>query len=358
MRKIVHVDMDAFFAAVEQRDHPELRGLPVAVGGAGDRGVVMTASYEARRYGVGSAMPMAHARRRCPDLVIVPPSFEAYHAASRAIRSIFGRYTDLVEPLSLDEAFLDVTHPLRSPPSATLLARAIRDDIRRETGLTASAGVANGKFIAKVASGMQKPDGLTVVRPEESLAFVAALPIERFFGVGPKTAERMHALGIRSGADLRERGHAELVAHFGKAGGFLYRIARADDERPVVPDRERKSIGAERTFERDVHDDARILSELEKVCDTVAERLVRSLLAARTVTLKVKYRDFKVVTRSHTPRTPVASLDDLWSVARSLALDVDRPAGAVRLVGVSVRSLLPRAERVVQPRLVFDAAPP
>jgi DNA polymerase IV len=355
MRKIVHVDMDAFYAAVEQRDRPKLRGLPVAVGGAGERGVVMTASYEARRFGVGSAMPMAHARRLCPDLVIVPPSFDAYHEASRAIRAIFHRYTDLVEPLSLDEAYLDVTHPLQGPPSATILARLIKAAIRDETGLTASAGVANGKFLAKVASGMHKPDGLTVVRPEEAEAFVAALPIERFFGVGPKTAERMRSLGIHTGADLRRVERAELEARFGKAGTFLYRIARADDPRPVVADRERKSIGAERTFERDVENVALLEEALGRICDVVLERLERSALAARTVSVKIKYRDFRVITRSHTPVSPVTRRDDVWPIARSLAFDAPRPPGSLRLLGVTLSRFLPRAERVVQPALAFFA---
>ena len=357
MRKIVHVDMDAFYAAVEQRDRPELRGLPVAVGGTGDRAVVMTASYEARRFGVGSAMPVAHARRLCPELLVVPPSFDAYAEASRAIRAIFHRYTDLVEPLSLDEAFLDLTHPLRGPPSATLLARAIKAAIAAETGLTASAGVAAGKFIAKVASGMHKPDGLTVVRPEESEAFVAALPIERFFGVGPKTAERMKALGIHTGADLRTFSEVDLEERFGKAGRFLYRIARGDDPRLVVPDRERKSIGAERTFERDVVDVDGLTAALGRVCDVVAERLVRADLAARTVSVKVKYHDFRVITRSQSPVNPVAGRDDLWPIALALLFEAPRPPGALRLLGVTLRGFLPRGERVVQPGLGFETHP-
>jgi DNA polymerase IV len=353
MRKIVHVDMDAFYAAVEQRDHAEWRRRPLAVGGGSERGVVMTASYEARAFGVRSAMPTAQALRLCPELLVVPPRFEAYHEASRAIRAIFGRYTDLVEPLALDEAFLDLTEPLQGPRSATLLARAIKDDIVRETGLTASAGVASGKFLAKVASGVQKPDGLTVVLPEEAEGFVAALPIERFFGVGPKTAARMKGLGIHSGADLRRLAEEELVAHFGKAGGFLYRIARADDPRPVVPDRERKSIGAERTFASDLVDPDALARELRHVCDVVAARLERHEWAARTVTVKVKYRDFSVVTRARTPVTPVAGAEELWREAYALAFESTRPPGPLRLVGVSVSRFMSRSERVEQPRLDF-----
>jgi DNA polymerase IV len=357
MRKIVHVDMDAFFAAVEQRDHPDWRGLPLAVGGAGERGVVMTASYEARRFGVGSAMPTAHARRLCPELLVVPPSFDAYREASLAIREIFHRYTDLVEPLALDEAFLDVTQPRQGPPSATLVARAIKSAIVRETGLTASAGVASGKFVAKVASGMRKPDGLTVVRPEETEAFVASLPIERFVGVGPKTAARLRSLGIRTGADLRRCDPEDLAERFGKAGRFLYQIALGDDPRPVVPRRERKSIGAERTFERDVDDDAELSATLARVCEVVAVRLADGELAARTVTVKVKYRDFRIITRSASPPTPVVDGAELWPIARALAFDTPRPAGPVRLLGVSLSRLLPRAERVVQPGLPFGAPP-
>jgi DNA polymerase IV len=353
VRKIVHVDMDAFYASVEQRDQPAWQGRPLAVGGGSERGVVMTASYEARAFGVRSAMPTAQALRLCPDLLVVPPRFDAYHEASRHVRAIFSRYTELVEPLALDEAFLDVTEPLQGPPSATLLARAIKAAIRAETGLTASAGVAHGKFLAKVASGMQKPDGLTVVLPEDAEAFVAALPIERFFGVGPKTAARMRGLGIHTGADLRRLAEPKLVEHFGKAGAFLYRIARADDARPVVPDRERKSIGAERTFTTDVDDVERIADELRRVCEVVSGRLERHALAARTVTVKVKYRDFTILTRSRSPATPVADLEELWQVARSLAFETPRPTGRLRLIGVSVHRFVARASRVEQPALPF-----
>ena len=249
MRKILHVDMDAFYASVEQRDRPELRGRPVAVGSASERGVVMTASYEARRFGVGSAMPTARALRLCPELVVVPARFEAYRAVSAEIRTIFERYTDLVEPLALDEAYLDVTEPKRGPASATLLAQHIKADIRSETHLTASAGVSTGKFLAKVASALDKPNGLTVIPPERAEAFLAELPIERFHGVGPRTAERMRALGIHDGGDLRAFDPHELTRIFGKLGRFLHEVARGIDERPVVSHREPKSLGAE-TLER------------------------------------------------------------------------------------------------------------
>ncbi len=369
MRSVLHVDMDAFYASVEQRDRPELRGLPVAVGGGGERGVVMTASYEARAFGVGSAMPTVIARRRCPELVVVAPRFEAYQAASKAVRTIFERVTDLVEPLALDEAYLDVTHPTGAPregapapagpldiDTATALARALLATITDEVGLSASAGVAPGKFLAKVASGTRKPAGLTVVRPEEAQAFTDALPIERFFGVGPKTAERFRAIGIASGADLRVRDESELVERFGKLGAFLHRIAHTDDPRPVVPDRARKSIGAERTFGRDLRTVSELAPELAKACSTVGARLERGALAARTVTVKVKYADFRIVTRSTTPANPVANPQELWHVAERLAFEVARPPGAVRLIGVAASGLLPVAARVVQAPL-FEPVP-
>jgi len=364
-RFIAHVDLDAFYASVEQRDRPQLRGRPVAVGGGGERGVVMTASYEARAFGVGSAMPTAWARRRCPDLVVVPPRFEAYQAASKAVRAVFDRVSDLVEPLALDEAYLDLGHPIGHPsgdgadpppPPATIdeaaaLTRAVLDTVRAEVGLTASAGVAGGKFLAKVASAARKPAGLTVVRPEEAWGFLGDLPIERFFGVGPKTAARLQAAGIASGADLRGRGEEELHALLGKLGGFLYRVVRDDDPRPVVPDRARKSIGAERTFARDLHGANELAPELAKACANVGGRLQRAELAARTVTVKVRYADFRIVTRSATPPNPVADAGELWPIAERLAFATPRPAGAVRLIGVAASGLIARSARVVQPGL-------
>lgn len=365
-RFIAHVDLDAFYAAVEQRDRPELRGLPVAVGGGGERGVVMTASYEARAFGVGSAMPTAWARRRCPELVVVPPRFEAYQEASRAVRAVFDRVTDLVEPLALDEAYLDLGQPIGHPSAgadgapprpptdvddAAALVAAILEAIRDEVGLTASAGVAGGKFLAKVASAQRKPAGLTVVRPEEVLAFLAALPIERFFGVGPKTAARLRAAGIATGADLRRRELPDLHGLLGKHGTFLHAVVRGDDPRPVVPDRARKSIGAERTFDRDLAAPNDLAPELAKACAIVGGRLQRADLAARTVTVKVRYADFRVVTRRATPATPVADAGELWPVAERLAFASVRPAGAVRLIGVSVSGLMAREARVVQPPL-------
>lgn len=370
-RLIAHVDLDAFYASVEQRDRPDLRGRPVAVGGGGERGVVMTASYEARAFGVGSAMPTAVARRRCPNLVVVPPRFDAYQAASRAVRAVFDRVSDLVEPLALDEAYLDLTHPVGHPSGANesapapdgvdeaaALTAAILRAIQIEVGLTASAGVATGKFLAKVASAARKPAGLTVVSPAEAQAFLDALPIERFFGVGPKTAARLRAVGIASGADLRAREPDELRGLLGKLGEFLHRVARDDDPRPVVPDRTRKSIGAERTFARDLRDANELAPELAKVCSVVGGRLTRSGLAARTVTVKVRYADFRIVTRGTTPPNPVADAGELWLVAERLAFVAPRPAGAIRLIGVAASGLIPRSARVLQGALFVAADTP
>ena len=357
MRKIVHVDMDAFYAAVEQRDEPRLRGQPVAVGGGSARGVVMTASYEARRFGVHSAMSTTHARRLCPELRVVPPRFHAYHEASQAVNEVFRSFTDLVEPLALDEAFLDVTEPKRGPPSATLAAASIKAEIRRATGLTASAGVANGKFVAKIASGMDKPDGLTVITPDRVVAFVAALPIEKFFGVGPRTAERLRGLGVRTGADLLHVDASTLRATVGKLATFLLQAARGVDDRPVVAGRQRQSIGAERTFARDLDDRTALEAELASVCETVGGRLKRAHLAARTVSVKVKYHDFQVVTRSVTPYTPVCSVQEVRQWGGTLLFETPRPAGALRLVGVIVSGLFPASQRVEQPRLLFADLP-
>jgi DNA polymerase-4 len=335
-RKIVHVDMDAFYASVEQRDFPELRGRPVAVGGRGRRGVVMTASYEARKYGVHSAMPSVVASRLCSDLIFRPPRFDAYKEAAGQIREVFRAFAPLVEPLSLDEAFLDVTRPKQGPPSATLIARAIKQEIQRVTGLTSSAGVSFNKFLAKVASGINKPDGLTVILPTEAPAFLDALPVEKFFGVGPATAEKMRSLGIRTGADLRTWTEDDLRSAFGKAGGFFYRIVRGEDDRPVRPFRRRKSLGAERTFAEDLDDVQDMVERIRKIAHVVFERLQRTEHRGRTVTLKIKYADFKVATRSKTVRKPPDREEELLDLAVKLLHTPDPPARPVRLLGVTV----------------------
>jgi DNA polymerase-4 len=347
MRKIIHVDMDAFYASVEQRDDPALRGRPVAVGSGGARGVVMAASYEARRFGVRSAMPGFQARRLCPELIFVRTRFDAYQAASRQIRDVFLSYTDLVEPLSLDEAYLDVTAPRRGPPSATEIARAIKHEIRAATGLTASAGVSFNKFLAKVASDLHKPDGLAVIRPEQAEAFIAQLPIERFFGIGPKTAERMKALGIHNGADLAVRSEDELVHRFGKVGRHYFRIVRALDEREVKPDRPYKSIGAERTFDQDLGDPGVMLERLRPIAEQVAERMTAADSFGRTVTLKIKHHDFTLTTRQHTQADWVHSAEELLTLAAWLLHHPEPPRRPVRLLGLSVSNfaLAPTAPR-------------
>jgi DNA polymerase IV len=353
VRKIIHVDMDAFYASVEQRDNPELKGLPVAVGGSARRGVVAAASYEARAFGVRSAMPSAEARRRCPELVFVKPRFEVYKEVSGQIRTIFLSYSPLVEPLSLDEAYLDVTEPLKGPPSATLIARSIKTEIRDFTGLTASAGVARNKFLAKVASGMNKPDGLTVIRPEEEEAFLEALEIERFFGIGPVMARRMREVGIHTGADLKARTQAELLQRFGKVGAFYYRIVRGEDDREVRPNRDRKSVGAEQTFSDDLANLEVMQMALEGIVTRVAERLERAGRRGRTITLKIKYHDFVQTTRSRSHSRPLEKAEELMEVASDLLCTPMIPDRPVRLLGLTV-SALESAEQREVPQLRFD----
>ena len=338
--KIIHIDMDAFFASVEQRDHPEYRGKPIAVGGSSRRGVVAAASYEARAFGVRSALASVTAQRRCPQLIFVKPRFDVYKEVSHQIRDIFHGYTSLVEPLSLDEAFLDVTEPEKGPPSATLLAATIKKDIREQTGLSASAGVSFNKFLAKTASGMNKPDGLTVIRPEQAQAFLAALPIERFHGIGAVTAGRMKALGISTGADLLAHPEPEMIRHFGKMGRYYLRMARGMDDRSVQPDRERKSIGAERTFEEDLLDPEALLERVTYIADRVAERMGRVSARGRTITLKIKYFDFEIASRSRTVSDPVHTCDQLREVGSFLIEHPAYPPRPVRLLGLTVSNLV------------------
>ena len=344
-RRIVHVDMDAFYAQVEQRDFPEqYAGEPIAVGSAPPRGVVQTASYEARPYGVHSAQPAVEADRKCPDLIFVAPRMDVYKEESRAIRTILRRYTDLVEPLSLDEAYLDVTAPKTGPPSGTLIARRLRREIREETGLIASAGVGPSKFVAKVASDRDKPDGLTVVPPGEQRAFIADLPVEAFHGIGPVTAEAMRELGLRSGADLQEAPERRLIHHFGKRGAHFKRLAMGNDDRPVKPDRERKSVGAERTFREDIADPKAMLARLERIAETVARRLQSAgpdggPATGRTVTLKLKSHEHEVSTRQTTLGRAVGEAADLLALAERLLRRPRPPTEPVRLLGISVSSL-------------------
>jgi DNA polymerase-4 len=353
-RKIIHVDMDAFFASVEQRDNPDLRGKPVAVGRAKARGVVAAASYEARVFGVRSAMPSVVAMRKCPELIFAPPRFEVYREVSAQIRDVFARYTDLIEPLSLDEAYLDVTALCATGVPATQIAQEIRAGILAETGLTASAGVSYNKFLAKLASDQDKPDGLTVITPRKASDFVAALPVGRFNGVGPVTEAKMHGLGIMTGADLRERDLPFLAAHFGSSAQRYYDIARGIDERPVRPHRERKSVGAENTFETDITDYAPAREALSPLVEKVAARCAEKGVAGRTVTLKVKYDDFEQITRQRSVPAPVDGRDHMISIAAELLAELHPFTKGIRLLGVSLSGFdVPDHSAAAQPDL-FD----
>ncbi|TGD74608.1 DNA polymerase IV [Mangrovimicrobium sediminis] len=356
-RKIIHIDMDAFFASVEQRDNPELRGRPVAVGGSAARGVVAAASYEARAFGVRSAMPSVTAKRRCPELLFVKPRFEVYRAVSQQIHAIFARYTPLIEPLSLDEAYLDVSADLRGVGSATRIAQLIRAQIREETGLTASAGVSYNKFIAKIASDQNKPDGICVVRPEQGAAFVAGLPARRFYGVGPKTAEKMAGLGIHTGADLRECELAFLVEHFGKSAQYLYHASRGVDHRAVKPDRTRKSIGAERTYGEDLQAEDALRAALDGIVDILWARVEKQASRGRTVTLKLKYNDFRQITRARSLDAPVTSREQLAAIGQQLLGDQLPVERGVRLLGLAVSSLDSGDEVATPAAAIAEPAP-
>jgi len=335
-RKIIHIDMDAFYASIEQRDFPEYRGKPLAVGYPEARGVVSAASYEARKYGVRSAMPSVTALRKCPHLIFVKPRFEVYTEVSQQIREVFLEYTDLVEPLSLDEAFLDVTVNHKDIPSATLIAKDIKRRIKEETGLNASAGVSFNKFLAKIASDFDKPDGLFVIVPDQAEAFVEQLEIERFFGVGRVTAEKMHSLGIHTGKDLKQRSETELIRHFGKAGSYFYRNARAIDERPVEADRIRKSIGAENTFDEDLELSMRLTIELYHIACRVWERIEEADFHGRTITLKVKFTDFDIITRSRTLPGKIKDFKTFLAISKEILQQIDTSEKKVRLIGLSI----------------------
>ena len=345
LRKIIHVDMDAFYASVEQRDDPALRGKPVAVGGQ-HRGVVTAASYEARKYGVRSAMPSVTARRRCPELLFVKPRFDVYRSVSQQIRGIFGDYTDLVEPLSLDEAYLDVTEDRHGLGSARAIAEDIRRRIRAETGLTASAGVSYCKFIAKLASDHRKPDGLTVVTPDRGPEFVASLPVARFHGIGPVTARKMEGLGILTGADLRDWSLAALQARFGSAADWYWRICRGIDEREVKPDRPYKSVSAERTFDEDLSEPQRLAAELGRIAGYAWARVERADVAGRTVTLKVKFADFTIITRSKSFPLNVAGPEAFAAAGQALLAALHPLPKGVRLLGLGLHNLCEDADRI------------
>ncbi|KAA6332529.1 DNA polymerase IV [termite gut metagenome] len=336
MRKIIHIDMDAFYASVEQRDNEALRGKPVAVGYSEARGVVATASYEARKFGVHSAMPSLTARNKCPQLIFVPPRFEIYHEVSAQIREIFLEYTGLVEPLSLDEAFLDVTMNHKNNPSAGLLAREIQQKIFEKTGLRASAGVSVNKFLAKIASDWKKPNGFFVIPPKEAERFAENLKIEQFYGVGKVTAQKMHENRIFIGYDLKQRSEAELVKLFGKAGHSLYLNARGIDEREVEPNRITKSISNETTFLQDKTNRILLTVELYHLAKEVMEHINEEKFYGKTITIKVKYANFKVITRSKTLQQKITGFQQLWLHAHEMMKQIDLSGQPVRLLGFGI----------------------
>ncbi|WP_338732382.1 DNA polymerase IV [Mangrovimonas cancribranchiae] len=361
IRKIIHVDMDAFYASVEQMDNPDLKGKPIAVGGSSKRGVVSAASYEARTFGVRSAMSGVKARRLCENLIFVRPRFERYQEISKKIRKIFFDYTDKVEPLSLDEAYLDVTENKKGNPSATLIAKEIRTRIFKEVGLTASAGISINKFIAKVASDYNKPNGQKTVNPEDVLPFLEALDIRKFYGVGKVTAEKMYQLGIFTGKDLKNKSVEYLDNHFGKSGRYYYHVVRGIHTSEVTPNRIRKSLAAERTFRENLSSEIFMLEKLEHIAEEVSKRLTKSKVAGKTVTLKIKYSDFTLQTRSKTLPYFISDKSIILETAKDL-LYQEKPQNSVRLLGISLSNLNtekkakqvePKKEVSVQLRFVF-----
>ena len=356
IRKIIHVDMDAFFASVEQRDDPDLRGKPVAVGSPNARGVVAAASYEARAFGVRSALPSVTALRRCPDLIFVRPRFEVYKAVSQQIHAIFAEFTDLIQPLSLDEAYLDVTANRAGLPTAWATAKAIRARILAETGLTASAGVSYNKFLAKLASDHRKPNGQFAVTPDMGAAWVETLPVSRFHGVGPVTAAKMKRLGIETGADLRAKSRAFLEQHFGSAADWYHAIARAQDHRPVNPHRTRKSSGSEMTFKKDLTEPAEIEVGVLRMADDVWQWCDRAQAFGRTVTVKIKFQNFRQITRSRSHPAAIADQSLLRQASLDLVRSIYPPESGIRLVGVTVSNFEAPAAEEEAPALPLFAA--
>ena len=352
-RKIIHVDMDAFYASVEQLDNPELRGRPIAVGGGENRGVVAAASYEARKFGVRSALSGVLARKYCPELIFVRPRFERYKEVSGQIRAIFEEYTDLVEPLSLDEAYLDVTHNKKGIPSASTIAREIRERIFAATGLTASAGISINKFVAKVASDVNKPNGQKTVNPDEVEEFLSGLPIRRFYGVGKVTTERMYQLGIFTGADLRSKTLEFLEQHFGKSGAFYYEVVRGIHRSEVKPSRTAKSVAAEHTFDENLTSEIFMLEKLDAIAEQLIRRLRRYDVAGKTVTLKIKYSDFTLQTRSKTLPYFISDKSLILETVREL-LYQERMGDSVRLLGISLSNLNIESKKAIAVQLKFD----
>ncbi len=351
-RKIIHIDMDAFYASVEQMDHPELRGKPIAVGGSENRGVVAAASYEARKFGVRSAISGVLAKKNCPDLIFVHPRFDRYKEISKKIHAIFHDYTDLVEPLSLDEAYLDVTQNKKGNPSETLLAKEIRTRILNEVGLTASAGISVNKFVAKIASDYNKPNGQKTVNPDEVLSFLEELPIRKFYGVGKVTTEKMYQLGIFTGLELKTKSLEFLSSHFGKSGAFYYHVVRGIHNSEVKPDRITKSVAAEHTFDTNLSSEIFMLEQLEKIATSLERRLKKQNIAGKTVTLKIKYSDFSQQTRSKTVPYFIADKGLILENVKEL-LYQERMKDSVRLLGISLSNLNTEQKKTVVVQLQF-----
>jgi DNA polymerase-4 len=356
VKKILHIDMDAFYASVEQLDHPELRGKPVAVGGESERGVVAAASYEARKYGVRSAMSGRQARKNCPDLIFVKPRFSRYKEISQKIRAVFYEYSDLVEPLSLDEAYIDVTHNKKNNPSATLIATEIREKIYAVTGLRASAGISNSKFVAKIASDINKPNGQKTIAPEDVEVFLEDLPIEKFFGIGKVTAAKMYQLGIFTGKDLKAKSIEFLIDHFKNSGAHYYKLVRGQYQSEVKPHRIQKSVAAEHTFSKNLTSEIYMMERLEAIAEELEKRLQKSEVAGKTITLKIKYSDFTLQTRSKTLPFFVKDRTVLLETVRELLFQ-EKVKESVRLLGISVSNLnnnSDKNERVMDVQLRFE----
>ena len=354
MKKIIHIDMDAFYASVEQRDNPQLKGKPVIVGGApGKRGVVAACSYEARKYGIHSAMSSKRAIQLCPEAVFLKPRFNAYKEASNQIREIFHEYTDLVEPLSLDEAYLDVTVNKKNISSATIIAKEIKEAILRKTGLSSSAGISYNKFLAKIASDINKPDGIKLIHPDEAVSFIEKLPIGRFFGIGPATEEKMLSLGVKTGLDLKRLSKKNLIDNFGKSGMYFYSIARGEDIRSVDQNRVRKSYGRERTFNTDIDDFEIIMNVLEEISIDIQAFIDNSSIKGKTIILKVKYFDFKTVTRSFTSSIPLQNSIEIMQIVNELIKKTEIKLKKIRLIGITLTNLLNMEIDIIQPELPF-----
>ncbi|MCH8326141.1 MAG: DNA polymerase IV [Bacteroidetes bacterium] len=354
IRKIIHIDMDAFFASVEQRDNPQYRGKPIAVGHSGKRGVVMTASYEARKFGVRSAMSSKYALKLCPNLIFVSSNFDAYKEASKKMKEIFLRYTDLIEPISIDEAFLDVTENKLNIPSATIIAKKIKQNIKDELNLTATAGVSINKFLAKVASGLNKPDGLNVIKPGETEKFIDQLPINKIPGIGKVTSRKFENIGVKLCKELKKLELQFLLNKFGKQGKYFYNVVRCIDNNPVKTNRIRKSIGAELTFSEDIDEIGAMLLKLEKIAGIVENRMNKINTYGKTLTLKVKYFDFKQITRSKTLKEEVKTKDELFEISKKLFSSDDVEKRPVRLLGIYLSNLTCKKEKTKILQMDFD----